>query len=148
MMHDLHKHGEITVPFEHKGKTYKLHALRLSWLRDLEALMIEENTRAALRACDKFSQSDRIRLAAEVASRGLSQASVWDELTSIRGARFIVWRSINAGDQSFRIEDVDDLDMALIELARLIPSIGRDDAGGETADGADPTTVPPPPGTT
>lgn len=159
MQHDLSKHDHPTVPFEINGKVYRVGALRLKWLCELEEMAMASNIRAALAAIQNsretmISPGDRARIIAEITARGMSQMDAWTEMYTARGMQFILWKSISENDPSVRLEDIAAMKLTerdIRALISLIHSLSQNSAatpGDGEAEATDPTTPAPSPLTT
>ena len=94
---------EITL----RGKTYKLTPITVNDLAEFETYIRNERLKIVSEAAKGFESSERREMIMDALT--VTQGVLLREITSVRGARFLIHRAMLPNDPDMKLEDVGDL---------------------------------------
>jgi len=121
-----------------RGKAYKVVPLSVRDVAEFESHVRSKRMKAAMPAVAEMERSERLDLLRILASTPPTSLEVTEEMQSIEGVAFLLWRSLRKTAPSLTLEQAGDLvDMNNVEeVSTVIQAVSGTDEGNPPAQGA------------
>lgn len=114
-----------------KGKKYKASPLTIGDLAEFESSIKSERLKVFMEGtAEKLLPEERTKIITDLCSQGIEEAEVVRQMTTLNGARYLLWRSLSKHDKKLTLDDVSNLVSMdnLLEITTIVQSLGGTEA--------------------